>query len=110
MAIPRWTTGSLKPTFVTARLVSLTVKPTYTYALAGRLPSGLSGPSRPSVTLWEGTAPVKLTRYHCSLAGLRHRVRSLIIENWYFILRLHSPQEGNFGVSQLCYVSKIKRQ
>src|SRR6202021_2196797 len=33
MALPRGTTGSLDPTFVPARLVSLTVKPAYALAL-----------------------------------------------------------------------------
>ena len=46
--------------FRPARLVSLAVKQAYAIALYGRFPTGLSLPSRASVTLWEATAPVKL--------------------------------------------------
>jgi hypothetical protein len=35
MAIPHSTTGSLEPAFATARLVGLTVKPSYAHALVG---------------------------------------------------------------------------
>ena len=57
---PRGTTGSLWPTFVPARLVSLAVRQAYAIALDERFPTALSLPSRASVTLWEATAPVKL--------------------------------------------------
>ena len=60
MALPHRTTGSLWPTFVSARLVSLAVRQAYAIALNSRCPTGLSLPSRASVTLWEATAPVKL--------------------------------------------------
>ena len=60
MAIPLSTTGSLTPTFVSARLVGLTVRRAYAIALDERFPTVLSPPSRASVTLWEATAPVKL--------------------------------------------------
>ena len=60
MALPLGTTGSLWPTFVSARLVSLAVRRAYAIALDDRYPTGLSPPSRASVTLWEATAPVKL--------------------------------------------------
>lgn len=60
MALPHGTTGSLWPTFVSARLVSLAVRLAYAIALAGRFPTALSQPSRASVTIWEATAPVKL--------------------------------------------------
>ena len=60
MALPCGATGSLTPTFVSARLVSLAVKLPYAFALYDRFPTGLSLPSRASVTLWEATAPVKL--------------------------------------------------
>src|SRR5215204_4491152 len=60
MALPRGTTGSLWPTFVSARLVGLAVRLAYAIALVERFPTGLSPPSRASVTLWEATAPVKL--------------------------------------------------
>jgi len=51
MALPRGTTGSLWPTFVSARLVSLAVRQAYAIALNDRFPTGLSLPSRASVTL-----------------------------------------------------------
>jgi hypothetical protein len=60
MARPRGTTGSLWPTFVSARLVSLAVRRASAIALYERFPTVLSPPSRASVTLWEATAPVKL--------------------------------------------------
>ncbi len=60
MALPRGTTGSLTPTFVSARLISLAVKPAYAFALNVRLPTVLSRPLRSSVTLWEEAAPAKL--------------------------------------------------
>ena len=60
MALPRGTTGSLWPTFVSARPVGLAVRQAYAIALDERFPSVLSLPSRASVTLWEATAPVKL--------------------------------------------------
>ena len=64
MALPFRTTGSLEPTFVSARLVSLAVRRAYALALNSRFPTGLSLPSRASVTLWEATAPVKLPTMH----------------------------------------------
>ena len=60
MALPHRVTGSLWPTFVSARLVSLAVRQAYAIALDERFPTVLSPPSRASVTLWEATAPVKL--------------------------------------------------
>ena len=64
MALPRSATGSLRPTFVSARLVGLTVRQAYAIALDERFPNVLSLPSRASVTLWEATAPVKLPTMH----------------------------------------------
>ena len=52
--------GSLGPTFVPARAISLAVRRTYTLTLYMRLPTALSAPSRSSVTLLEETAPAKL--------------------------------------------------
>jgi len=60
MALPLGTTGSLWPTFVSARLVRLAVRQASAIALNDRFPTGLSLPSRASVTVWEATAPVKL--------------------------------------------------
>ena len=61
MALPHGTTGSLRPTFVSARAVALAVKQASTFALDERLPTVLSLPLHSSVTLLEETAPVKLT-------------------------------------------------
>jgi hypothetical protein len=69
MALPHRTTGSLRPTFISARGVPLAVKPASTYALNERLPTVLNGPLQSSVTLLEETAPVKLTTWHGSLTG-----------------------------------------
>ena len=60
MALTRGTTGSLWPTFVSARLVSLAVWRAYAIALDERFPTALSQPSHASVIIWEATAPVKL--------------------------------------------------
>ena len=60
MALPRGTTGSLKPGFPSARLVGLTVKLSSAFTLDGWFPISLREPSRASVTLWEATATVKL--------------------------------------------------
>ena len=65
MALPRGTTGSLDPTFVPARLVSLTVNPAYALALHGGFPIRLSRAFGASVTFWEATAPVKLPVWLC---------------------------------------------
>ena len=69
MALPYRTTGSLRPTFVPARLVSLAVKLPYAFALYGWFPISLREPSRASVTLLEATAPVKLPTMHGPPAG-----------------------------------------
>ena len=65
MALPYGTTGSLCPTFVPARLVSLTVKHPYANALYAWLPIVLRVPLKASVTLLEATTPVKLPTKHC---------------------------------------------
>src|SRR5882757_2115579 len=81
MALPCGTTGSLYPTFVSARLVCLTVKHAYAIALHIRLPSVLSVPLKASVTFLEATTPVKLPTKQCSpLDGVRIRIN----EGWYF--------------------------
>ena len=84
MALPRGTTGSLWPTFVSARLVSLAVKRAYAIALDERFPTALSPPSRASVTLWEATAPVKLPTMQGPAPGSREAVRRQEAEGWYF--------------------------
>ena len=65
MALPFGTTGSLCPTFVPVRLVSLTVKHPYAITLYAWLPIMLRVPLGASVTLWEATTPVKLPTKHC---------------------------------------------
>ena len=65
MALPRGTTGSLSPTFVPARGVSLTVKHPCAFALYARLPNVLRVPWEASVTLLEATTPVKLPTKQC---------------------------------------------
>ncbi len=84
MALPFGTTGSLTPTFVSARNVSLAVKLPYAFALSGWFPISLREPLRASVTFWEATAPVKLPTRHCLPAGLRRGVRDLKKQGWYF--------------------------
>ena len=74
LSVERWpshmgTTGSLWPTFVSARTVALAVRRAYAIALSSRCPTGLSPPSRASVTLWEATAPVKLPATSCPGPG-----------------------------------------
>src|SRR4028118_1096455 len=56
MALPRGTTGSLWPSFDSARHVRLAVRRASAIALNGRFPTALSPPSRASVTVWEATA------------------------------------------------------
>ena len=84
MALPCGTTGSLTPTFVPARPVSLAVKLPYAFALYDRFPSGLREPSHASVTVWEATAPVKLPTRHCPSPRLGEQVRDPELSGWYF--------------------------
>src|SRR5271166_1243012 len=84
MALPRGTTGSLCPTFVSARLVCLAVRQAYAIALNERFPTALSLPSRASVTLWEATAPVKLPTMHGPGSRFGSAVRHQDHKGWYF--------------------------
>src|SRR5918911_3891916 len=84
MALPHRTTGSLWPTFVSARPVGLAVRQAYAIALNDRFPTSLSPPSRASVTLWEATAPVKLPTMQGPGPGSRAAVRGQKPEGWYF--------------------------
>ena len=74
MALPYGTTGSLRPTFVPARLVGLAVKLPYAFTLYGWFPFSLREPLGASVTFWEATAPVKLPTRHCPQSGSRTRL------------------------------------
>src|SRR3954469_22471883 len=85
MAIPHSTTGSLGPAFAPARLVCLTVRLAYIHILVTRLPTGMSQPSYSSVTLWEDTAPVKLTGCQCPRPRSWVRVSCSNVEGWCFI-------------------------
>ena len=81
MALPYGTTGSLYPSFLPGRLVSLTVKHPYAIALYAWLPSMLRVPLKASVTLLEATTPVKLPTKHCfPLSGIRIQIN----KGWYF--------------------------
>ena len=80
MALPCGTTGSLCPTFVPVRLVSLTVKRPCAIALYARLPSVLRVPLKASVTLLEATTPVKLPTTQCPSFEVRLQVN----KGWYF--------------------------
>src|ERR687886_1517414 len=84
MALPRGTTGSLRPTFVPARAVALAVRRACAFALDDRCPTGLSPPSRASVTVWEATAPVKLPATQGPGPGSRGPVRRQKGAGWYF--------------------------
>ena len=84
MALPFGTTGSLTPTFVPARAVTLAVKLPYAFALSAWFPIRLREPLYASVIVWEATAPVKLPTRQCSLPGSRVRVRALDTQGWYF--------------------------
>src|SRR5208283_1578325 len=84
MALPLSATGSLSPTFVPARPVSLTVKPPYAFALDGWFPTSLRRPLDASVTLWEATAPVKLPTRQCPPPSQWVQVRAPATQGWYF--------------------------
>src|SRR5579885_1504802 len=84
MALPYRTTGSLEPTFVPARPVSLAVKHPFALIRIARCPTALRVPSYSSVTLWEETAPVKLPTMHCPHPRLEDQVRAPSISGWYF--------------------------
>src|SRR6266436_1421050 len=57
-----------------------------------RLPTGLSQPSYSSVTLWEDTAPVKLTGCQCPRARLWTWVRFSNSTGWCFIVDSTCPE------------------
>src|ERR687884_422225 len=84
MALPPGTTGSLWPTFVSARAVALAVRRAYAIPLDSRFPTGLTPPSRASVTLWGATAPVKLPAMQGPGPRSRDAVRHQRTKGWYF--------------------------
>ena len=84
MTLPFGITGSLAPTFVPARDVSLAVKLPYAFALGAWFPIRLREPLHASVTFWEATAPVKLPTRQCPQPGSRVQVRRPEEQGWYF--------------------------
>ena len=107
MALPRGTTGSLWPTFVSARAVALAVRRACAIALAGWFPISLREPSRASVTLWEATAPVKLPAWPCRSSGSRIRPERQHDTRVVFHWRLPPPHREKFCGSHLCYAGVI---
>src|ERR1700710_250624 len=105
MAIPHSTTGSLGPAFAPARLVCLTVRLAYVHVLEARLTTGLSQLSHSSVTLWEDTAPVKLTDCHCPRLD---RVRIFSYKGWCFIGDSSNP--GGFESKSPTYSKHCSRK
>ena len=110
MAIPHSTIGSFGPAFAPARLVGLAVNLASTHTLSTWLPTMLSQALRSSVTIWEETAPVKLTRRHCPSPGSQAEVRILINQEWCFTLRLQRDLSHAFEVSHLRYASLTRTQ
>ena len=109
MALPFGTTGSLRPTFVPARLVGLAVKLPYAFTLDAWFPIRLREPSRASVTLWEATAPVKLPTRQCPPPGSRVQVRfpksiRVVFQRW-----LHRDQSPGFKASHLSYTNQFRK-
>ena len=84
MTLPFGITGSLTPTFVPARDVSLAVKLPFAFALDGWFPISLREPLHASVTFWEATAPVKLPTMQGPYTRLGYEVRCQITKGWYF--------------------------
>ena len=105
MALPCGTTGSLTPTFVPARDVSLAVKLPCVFALNGWFPISLREPLHASVTFWEATAPVKLPTRQCLPPGLLDGVRTLDIQGWYF--NSGSPHTGVQGSKPPTYPTHV---
>ena len=89
MALPYGTTGSLYPSFDSARLVGLTVKHPYAIALYARLPSVLRVPLKASDTILEATTPVKLPTKRCPPLGVRLRIN----KGWYFKVDSTMPSD-----------------
>ena len=105
MTLPFGITGSLTPTFVPARDVSLAVKLPSAFALDGWFPISLREPLHASVTFWEATAPVKLPTRQCLPAGSLRGVRTLDIQGWYF--NSGSPHTGVQGSQPPTYPTHV---
>ena len=72
--------------------MGLTVRRVYAYALDTRLPTVLNPPSRSSVTLWEDTAPVKLTGCHGLMPFKGLQLDSPIPKGGVSLLALRDPK------------------
>ena len=105
MALPRRTTGSLDPTFVSARPVCLAVNLAYALALHGGFPIRLSQALSASVTVWEATAPVKLPVWPCPPSRLGTQVRATELSGWYFTVA--SPSAETKGSKAPTYPTQI---
>ena len=74
--------------------MGLTVRRVYAYALDTRLQTVLNPPSRSSVTLWEDTAPVKLTVCHGPPPGFTGPVLDVSIPKGGVSLTTQQPPKG----------------
>ena len=74
------TVRSLCSTFVSARDVPLAVKLVYAITLSTRFPFASNEPLGPSVTFWEGSAPLKLPTRYCLRKFLPCRLGSTQIK------------------------------
>src|SRR3981189_3736904 len=106
MALPRGTTGSLDPTFVPARLVSLTVKPAYALALHSGFPIHLSRSLRGSATADGAISTVKLPVWPCLPARHGWKVRATVQSGY---LPIALPYEAGPVVSPVfAYATQIE--
>lgn len=78
------TIGSLCSAFASVRNLLLTVKLVYAITLSPRFPFAVNQPWDPSVTFWEGSAPLKLPATHCPCEVFPTRVRDYQIKGCYF--------------------------
>ena len=84
MALPCGTTGSLSPSFLSARLVGLTVKLPYAFALYARFPTALREPLESLRYSLGGDRPSQTARLTLSQTRLTDSVRTSIPQGWYF--------------------------
>ena len=84
MALPRGTTGSLGPTFVSARAVLLTVRRACALTPNGWFPTSLSPLSCALPHFGEATTQVKLPAMQGPGPGSRGAVRHQAAQGWYF--------------------------
>jgi len=81
---PHGISGSLKPTFVSARPVCLAVRQTSTFTLFSGCPTHLSLPLYNSGTLSESAAPAKLRTTQCPLwKGEETQIARVVSQGWF---------------------------